>query len=143
MKIAIFIPEVSEVPTEEYDLININDSHLIHDGSCEELFIGDCLDYITSGKEEFISAACSKVKYGGRLILTGHDLQEICKAKSAHFIDESKAQSLLYGGKTGLSSASTTVDKISSKSLVNINKRINNFKYTLIFQRPEPNENTL
>ena len=143
MKIAIFIPEVSEVPTEDYDLININDTHLIHDGSCEELFIGDCLDYIASGKEEFISTVCSKIKYGGRLILTGHDLQEICKAKSAHFIDEEKAQSLLYGGRTGLSGAYAIVDKISSKSLVNISRRINNFKYTLIFQRPEPNENTM
>lgn len=143
MKIAVIIPDFSEVPTEDYSPLHINELSTIDDASCEDLFLGDCMDYVANNRDALVETACSKIKYGGRIVLTGSDLHEVCKAKAASVIDEDRVNEILYSGRTGLTSAMTLVDKITKKGLINSSRRVNGFRYTLIFERPLPNENAV
>ena len=143
MKIAVVIPQISEAATEDYSTLHINEISSIDDASCDDLFLGDCLDYISTEKQDLIDMACSKIKYGGRLVVIGSDLQEICKAKSSGAINEERANSMLYSGRTGLFSAMTLVDAITQKGLRSSSRAVNGFKYTLTFERPKPDENIM
>ena len=76
-------------------------------------------------------------------LFIGSDLQEICKAKSSGAINEERANSMLYSGRTGLFSAMTLVHAITQKGLRSSSRALNGFKYTLTFERPKPDENIM
>ena len=62
MKIGLHVEDVSEQPVGDYELIEFNNLQSIHDASCEEIFIGDSLDYFENRQEAF-NYVLSKLKY--------------------------------------------------------------------------------
>ena len=78
------------------DISNID--KYVDDSELEELVAIDVIDYMSIKEApQVIENWVRKIRIGGKIILGGSDLLEICKSFSEHKIDISEANSLIHG----------------------------------------------
>ena len=142
MKIGLQVESISEPPVGDYEVIDFNSLEKVHDASCEELFIGDCLDY-TEQRKEALRLVLSKIRYGGKGIITGVDLLSVCRMRASFIISDNDCKSLIYSNKKSVSSVLDTVDELTSRGFLLESKSIESSRYCITFRRPVPNENSM
>lgn len=139
MKIGLHVEDISEQPVGDYELVDFNNLGDVHNASCEEIFIGDSLDYFENRQEAF-SYVLSKLKYGGVATITGIDLLSVCSLRKAFKITDDQAKEMLYSKRRSVSSMSECLKYLKSSGMQVSLKRIDGARYCIKFRRPEPNE---
>ncbi|HCI69507.1 MAG TPA: hypothetical protein DHV30_02445 [Balneola sp.] len=124
------------------DIINI-DKH-VDDAELSELVAYDVLDYIPLTKaEDAIHNWVKKIRMGGKIVLGGTDLIEVCKSLADYRIDLGEANVLIHGeqskpylikrvGFTCLGLCDYLQNKYAFKI---IKKRVNNYKMVVEAER--------
>ena len=79
MKIAIYLPGVFEANQDGYEQVDLSEAGSLDDGAYKEIFVGDCLDFIEK-RDMFLGELVKKIRYGGKIIVTGSDVHEVCRA---------------------------------------------------------------
>lgn len=139
MKTIIFIPNITQV-NDIGNQVSVQELQNIPNGSCEELLVYDCVDYIDAKqKGEFLNLLISKIRYGGQIILEGVDLEEISRSLMQGQLTCAEARNFLYRG-NNIFSASEVISFLESKKLQIEHKRINNYVYTIRAKRPNPSQ---
>jgi len=139
MKIAIYLPGVFETNEDGCEQIDLSEVGSLDDGAYKEIFVGSCLDFIEQ-RDTFVQELVKKIRYGGKIIITGSDLYEVSRAAMNRNLTLEQITSLLYGGRYSISSIFDMVDMVRELGLKVINKRVDDFKYTIIAERPTPND---
>ena len=138
MKIALYLPGIVDGSEDGYQYVDLAQVIDIDDGSCEEILLENCLDYV-SQRKDFLSEIVKKVRYGGKIIVSGIDLHQVGRQIRNGFITTSNAASVLYDKRQ----SSSTIDEMQSLlelgSLTIISKQLSDINYTLIAQRGVPN----
>ena len=124
------------------DISNL-DKH-VDDAEVSELVALDVIDYIPITKaEETIENWVKKIRIGGRIIIGGTDLVEVCKSLSHYRLDITDANILIHGEQSkpylikrvNFSSLGLS-DYLSHKFNLNVLKRsVNNYKMFVEAQR--------
>jgi hypothetical protein len=140
MKIAIEINNTSEAAVGDYEVVDFNDLQNIHDASCEEIFVGDCLDYFER-REDTTNYILSKIRYGGKGTITGVDLLTICSLRKSFKISDQQAKDFIYSERKSVSSMIECLAYLENAGMKIDSKRIDGAKYCINFRRPKVNEN--
>tara|TARA_R100000005_G_C4955429_1_gene174136 strand:+ start:59 stop:481 length:423 start_codon:yes stop_codon:yes gene_type:complete len=139
MKIAIQVNNTSEPAVGDYEVIDFNDLQNIHDASCEEIFIGDCLDYFER-REDTTNYILSKIRYGGKGTITGVDLLTICSLRKSFKISDQQAKDFIYSQRKSVSSMIECLKHLKSMGMKIDSKRLDGAKYCINFRRPKVDE---
>lgn len=113
-------------PTEEFDVVvdpsgkyvppkNFDFSDVCHNNQCE-LFVGHILDYIHSSQIEYtISTVISKIRKGGKVYLSGTNLDELNRLYMMGHYDTQEYNALLYSNtfKCGMYTPSFIINLLS------------------------------
>ena len=138
MKIALYLPGIVDGSEDGYQNVDLAQVMDIDDGSCEEILLENCLDYV-SQRKDFLSEIVKKLRYGGKIIVSGIDLHQVGRQITNGFITTSNAASVLYNKRQ----SSSTIDEMQALlelgSLTIISKQLSDISYTLIAQRGVPN----
>lgn len=138
MKIALYLPGIVDGSEDGYQYVDLAQVMDIDDGSCEEILLENCLDYV-SQRKDFLSEIVKKLRYGGKIIVSGIDLHQVGRQITNGFITTSNAASVLYDKRQ----SSSTIDEMQALlelgSLTIISKQLSDISYTLIAQRGVPN----
>ena len=138
MKIALYLPGIVDGSEDGYQYVDLAQVMDIDDGSCEEILLENCLDYV-SQRKDFLSEIVKKLRYGGKIIVSGIDLHQVGRQITNGFITTSNAASVLYNKRQ----SSSTIDEMQALlelgSLTIISKQLSDISYTLISQRGVPN----
>ena len=138
MKIALYLPGIVDGSEDGYQYVDLAQVMDIDDGSCEEILLENCLDYV-SQRKDFLSEIVKKLRYGGKIIVSGIDLHQVGRQITNGFITTSNAASVLYNK----CQSSSTIDEMQALlelgSLTIISKQLSDISYTLIAQRGVPN----
>lgn len=98
--------------------------------------IGDVLDY-TADRSQALSFFLSKLRSGGRIIITGSDLLEIVRNLFNRNINMEQAQSILFGGRLSMSYGLEMKDTLKKMGLKIITARFNGTSYYIMAERPK------
>ena len=90
-------------------------------------------------RNKFVQELVKKIRYGGSITISGSDIYEISRAVMGKNLGLEEAGSLLYDGRYSISNVFDMSARIQSLGLKLVHKRVNNFKYTIIAERPVPN----
>ena len=138
MKIALYLPGIVDGSEDGYQYVDLAQVMDIDDGSCEEILLENCLDYV-SQRKDFLSEIVKKLRYAGKIIVSGIDLHQVGRQITNGFITTSNAASVLYNKRQ----SSSTIDEMQALlelgSLTIISKQLSDISYTLIAQRGVPN----
>ena len=138
MKIALYLPGIVDGSEDGYQYVDLAQVMDIDDGSCEEILLETCLDYV-SQRKDFLSEIVKKLRYGGKIIVSGIDLHQVGREITNGLITTSNAASGLYNKRQ----SSSTIDEMQALlelgSLTIISKQLSDISYTLIAQRGVPN----
>ena len=137
MKIAIYLPGVFETGEDGYEQVDLSEVASLDDGAYEEILVGSCLDFIEQ-RDEFTKELVKKIRYGGKIIITGLDIYEISRAVINRNLRLEEINPVVYDGRYSVSSIFDMVKKIQELGLKPIHKRANDFNYTIIAERPLP-----
>jgi len=118
-----------------YHRIPLKDMGAVVDGSVDDIMIQDLLDYVDR-PEELLNSIIKKIRYGGRLTITGTDITEIFRAYSTGGLSLDQTAQLIYNGKRQTTSATELSDKLRQRGLSIITVRTNYYKYAIIVERP-------
>ena len=140
MKIAIYLPGVFETKTDGYEHVDLSEIGSLDDAAYEEIFVDSCLEYIEQ-RDDFIKELVKKIRYAGQIIISGSDVYEISRAMMSKNLSLEETNSILYNGRYSISSVLDVVTRLQQLGLNILHKRVNDFKYTIIAERPAPNEN--
>jgi hypothetical protein len=136
MKTIIFIPNITIV-NDIGNQVSIQDVNTITDGSCRELILYDCIDYIDHRQKiNLLNLLLSKVRYGGELIIEGTDLVEVSRSLIIGQINLDDTRKLLYKA-NNLSTCEEMSSLLESRGFSIIHRRVNNYVYTIRAKRPE------
>ena len=139
MKIAIYLPGIFEVETDGYEQVDLSEIGSLDDAAYEEIFVDSCLDFIQQ-RDDFTQELVKKIRYGGQLVISGSDIYEISRAMMSKNLGLEEANSIMYDGRYSISSVLDMVAKLQKLGLTILRKRVNNFKYTIIAERPTPDD---
>lgn len=109
-------------------------SNLNYDaGEVDELWLDDVLSGIPIEKvDDAFRDFVRLVKRGGKLIVNGTDIYEVCKAMTSYNISIAEANFLLYGsGNRNCYSISFVAETLKGLGLKVVSKRISDFKYSV------------
>ena len=138
MIIALYLPGIVDGSEDGYQYVDLAQVMDIDDGSCEEILLENCLDYV-SQRKDFLSEIVKKLRYGGKIIVSGIDLHQVGRQITNGFITTSNAAAVLYDKRQ----SSSTIDEMQALlelgSLTIISKQLSDISYTLIAQRGVPN----
>ena len=137
MKIAIYLPGIFETETDGYEQVDLSEIGSLDDAAYEEIFVDSCLDFIQQ-RDDFIKELVKKIRYAGQIIISGSDIYEISRAMMSKNLSLEEANSIMYDGRYSISNVSDMVTKLQQLGLTIRHKRVNNFKYTIIAERPAP-----
>jgi len=124
------------------DIRNIDD--IVANSECNELIAEDVLDYLElSESRKVLSHWISKLRHGGKIIVGGTDVYEVCRLFCKQAIDLNTFNSVIHGGFSELwdvkMSHSTMEDLqefLESQGVRIIKKRIQGFKMIIEGERP-------
>ncbi len=140
MKTIVYIPNVTQVNDIGYQ-VSIQDIQNIPKGSCNELIVYDCIDYIDiKQKMNLLDVLLSTIRYGGEIVLEGADLEEIARALTCGQISADEARKYLYKG-NNIFGCNEVISYIESRGFHIKHKRVNNYVYSIRAERPSPKSN--
>ena len=90
-------------------------------------------------RDEFTDEIVKKIRYGGRVVFSGVDIFEVARGIIARNIQAQDINQILYLRRCSVSNVFDICNKLSSLGLNIVKKRINNYRYTVIAERPSPN----
>ena len=137
MKIALYLPEVFEPQEDGYNQVDISSIGELDDAASEELLVSDNLDFVDD-RDAFTDEIVKKIRYGGKVVFSGVDIFEVARGIIARNIQAQDINQILYLRRCSVSNVFDICKKLSSLGLKIINKRINNYRYTVIAERPSP-----
>lgn len=131
----IFIQQHPEQRNDSADIVcNIEQLASIPAAVATEILCEDAADY-SNNRVETLSNIISKLRYGGRLIITGVDINEVSREVLNKNISIDDAAALLYGGRQSVSSALKMRELFTSFGLEVVNCRIKNLHYYILAKR--------
>jgi len=135
--IPIFPATQSSSVYDECIPINIYSiKYMIPNNTCEFIYLGDRLDYI-SNREQILQSIVQKLKPNGELIIDGNDLNSIIHQSSK---DITKIQYYLYNGKQSVSSLLEMKKLLKTYGLAIIFSKLFHLSYTIIAKKPLPKD---
>ena len=137
MKIALYLPEVFEPQEDGYNQVDISSIGELDDAAYEEILVSDNLDFVDD-RDAFTDEIVKKIRYGGKVVVSGVDIFEVARGIIARNIQAQDINQILYLRRCSVSNVFDICKKLSSLGLKIINKRINNYRYTVIAERPSP-----
>ena len=137
MKIALYLPEVFEPQEDGYNQVDISSIGELDDAAYEEILVSDNLDFVDD-RDAFTDEIVKKIRYGGKVVFSGVDIFEVARGIIARNIQAQDINKILYLRRWSVSNVFDICKKLSSLGLKIINKRINNYRYTVIAERPSP-----
>lgn len=123
----------SEFNYTGFDNIKLGQSLNYDAGEVDELWLDDVLSGIPIDKvDDAFGSFVRLVKRGGKLIVNGTDIYEVCKAMTSYNISVADANFLLYGsGNKNCYSISFVAQTLKGLGLKIVSKRISDFKYSV------------
>lgn len=116
--------------------------NLIDNNECDQIIINDSLDYLPFGqaRQTALQHVMTKVSHGGKLIITGSDLYEVCRLGHLGQLDSQTLNSIVYGiGKKSFCRPNDNAQVILSSGQFDlVDKKFNTnvpFQYILTFVR--------
>lgn len=102
-------------------------------GEVDELWLDDVLSGIPIDKvDDAFSDFVKLVKRGGKIIVNGTDIYEVCKSMASYNISIGDANRLLYGsGNKNCYSTAFVAETLKGLGLKIVSKRISDFKYSV------------
>jgi 2-polyprenyl-3-methyl-5-hydroxy-6-metoxy-1,4-benzoquinol methylase len=137
MKIALYLPEVFEPQEDGYNQVDISSIGELDDAAYEEILVSDNLDFVDD-RDAFTDEIVKKIRYGGKVVFSGVDIFEVARGIIGRNIQAQDINQILYLRRCSVSNVFDICKKLSSLGLKIINKRINNYRYTVIAERPSP-----
>jgi hypothetical protein len=137
MKISLYLPGVFEPQEDGYSQVDLSDVGDLDDAAYEEVLVGDSLDFIDD-RDSFVDEIVKKLRYGGKIIMSGVDIFEVSRGIISKQVKNSDINQILYLRRCSVSNIFDMADKLSSLGLRIIKKRTDNYRYTLIAERPSP-----
>ena len=124
------------------DIRNLND--IVEDSECKELIAEDVLDFLElSESRTVLSHWISKLRHGGKIIVGGTDIYEVCRLFYKQAIDLNTLNSIIHGNfsepwdvKMGHSTLEDLQEFLQSQGIKIIKKRIQGFKMIIEGERP-------
>ena len=138
MKISLYLPGVFEPQEDGYSQVDLSNVGDLDDAAYEEVLVGDSLDFIDD-RDSFVDEIVKKLRYGGKIIMSGVDIFEVSRGIISKQVKNSDINQILYLRRCSVSNIFDMANKLSSLGLRIIKKRTNNYRYTLIAERPSPN----
>ena len=137
MKIFTYLPGITTEKMDGYESIDLSEIGEINNSSCDEVFVGDCLDFIEQ-RTDFGTELIKKIAYGGTITIVGVDVFEMSRAVEVRQIDLPAINAILYNHRCSISSVGNVVSWVRQLGLNVISQRVSDFKYTVIAKRPLP-----
>jgi hypothetical protein len=134
MKVRLYSGENAPQCSEEPLTIDMIDS--LHDGSCEHIVLDEVLDTVYN-RTEALAVVCKKIRYRGKVTVSGIDVLELAKAVSLRTLPVEHCVKALYQGRRSASSVFDMISLFESQGFVIQTKRIDDFMYTLVAKRPD------
>ena len=138
MKIALYLPGIVDGSEDGYQYVDLAQVIDIDNGSCEEILLDNCLDYV-SQRKDFLSEIVKKLRYGGKIIVSGLDLHQVGRQITNGFITTDNVVSVMYNKRQSASTIDEMTGLLQSASLNILSKQISDINYTLIAQSELPN----
>jgi len=102
------------------------------------LEINNILDTVPN-RDELLKVLLSKLRYGGRIILNGTDIDNVTQALVSRAINIEEASQRLYDGRMSCSSANAMIEKLTSFGIKITKVKFNQFDYMIVAERSKPN----
>lgn len=127
---------------EAGDVFNLDG--LAENGEVDEIVANDVIDFVDlQHKANTLANYVQKLAYGGKLIIGGIDGYEVAKSYSQYAINDDQFVALMYGdpyfpfgSRRGVLNLEWMINQLQQWGLKIINKRIHNFRYTVVAERP-------
>lgn len=140
MKVSVIHNNNQQPEQSEYVEIHHSEFARLSNSTLNEIKIVNTLDYVES-PEELINTAISKMRYGGRLIISGIDVILLCDKILNGKANISTIRSSLYSGRKSISHYEHIKNYIIQSGLkiklINLDKDTN--QYLIIGEKPNVN----
>ena len=109
-------PEAGEIP------VPIKNLSQIPTASCKTIRLANAMDYVPlSQRDDVLKLALEKLRYGGKIIISGIDIYGISQALVSGYINNQSINSSIYGGKLSSSSMHEVISLIQKYSNLEVN----------------------
>ena len=128
-----------DIPTQVtepgYEPIQDVDINNLHSGSCDNLFLGNILEY-TQDPSDFLPICLSKLRYGGTITINGRDLDVITRDYWAKRMSGNEFRGMVYSGKVSIWSLNELCEALMTAGLKVREKSMLQYDYTIVGERP-------
>lgn len=104
--------------------------------SCKNILVDDVIDFVP-GRKDYLQYLISRLRYGGKLTVTGTDLEEVSRAVVLGNLNSQQANDLLMRGRKSVMTLQDMLDYFRSKPVKINMKRTNMFQYCIEVERPK------
>jgi len=140
-KVRLYSNDFSLTGYENIEVVSADDlvkTDKFDQGELDELILDEIVDYMPINKVEDILSKLSKlIKVGGKLVVTGSDLYEVCKAFTLYRSDIVGVNKGIFGEnpdrpkRVGFSASAISNFLQQNVGLKILKKRVNNFTYMI------------
>lgn len=104
--------------------------------SCKNILVDDVIDFVP-GRKDYLQYLISRLRYGGKLTVTGTDLEEVSRAVVLGNLNSQQANDLLMRGRKSVMTLQDMLDYFRNKPVKINMKRTNMFQYCIEVERPK------
>ncbi len=133
MKIHIVKNDKDKVPTD-YQKVVVPSIKTIEPSTCTEINVGDCLDYFLD-RDNILLALIPKLRYGGKIIITGVDLLDACRALTLGKLSADEGSKVLYNSKLSCSTLNNVKQILQNNGLKLNQMHSSNLNYYVVATR--------
>jgi hypothetical protein len=140
MKISVVYNRHEKPENSEYTEVHYSELQYLSDSTIKEIKIINTLDYVDL-PEELISMAISKLRYGGKIIISGYDVYLIAQKILVGKLNINEIRKMLYNGRLNISEFENIKSLIAQLGLNIdlINLSIETNQYLIIARKPNVN----
>ena len=124
------------INNNEQQYVSLEDLSHIDDASCDEIVVGEALDYINQ-RPEAIGVIVNKLRYGGTAKFAGNDFYSLGLGLHRDELDETQFNQTVYSGKQSCSTLKNMSDALVSMGLEITYMTNNGVKFDIEARRPE------
>ena len=139
MKIFTYLPGITDAEMDGYEQVDLSEIGEVDNASCNEVFVGECLDFIEQ-REDFGNELVKKIAYEGPITIIGLDIFEICRAIDTCQVDLPAINTILYRHRCSVSDITNMVKWVHRCGLKIVSQRVEDFRYTIIAKTPSPED---
>lgn len=135
----VYIKKEENVTNDNVDIsVTINELDNVIQSSATELICEDILDF-NEDRQAVLQKLVSKLRYTGRIVLTGIDVDELSRELLNRNISPREAVSYLYSGRRSGSTINIMIEDLQNFGLRVINTRLHGTFYYIVAQRDARN----